>query len=237
MSLLERLDTLEALWAANSVKAGAADSVHATLREGIITGRLQSGDTLVEEQLASRFRVSRTPVREALLRLEAEHLVTRIPRRGLVVRRFSEDEVLEVYTVRTALDRLAAGLAATHALPSELAHLRTINQRLADATEQGNTPLMAELSTQFHEALAEASHNSLLLHFTRQLNDRVRRFGASTFAHPGRPAIGIAEHEQLLEALDARDVEEAERIALDHNRNAHQARLAMLRNEAGSALQ
>jgi len=101
--LADRLAALTPHHAAYSAGANAADSVYRTLREAIVEGQLHAGDSLIEWHVARQFGTSRTPVREALLRLEAEGLAFRVPRRGLVVRHVSEHEILEVYAVRTAL--------------------------------------------------------------------------------------------------------------------------------------
>lgn len=226
----DRLAALDGPWKANAAWAGAADSVHATLREAIVSGQLHVGDKLVEERIARQFGVSRTPVREAIMKLEAEHLVIRIPRRGLVVRSLSEEEVLQVYTVRTALDSLAARLAASEARPAERAELRWLNDSLREVTRQCDAFKAAELSTRFHEALAQATHNDMLVHFVRQINDRVRRLGEVTLGPPERSLASVAEHDRLLDALDARDPEAAEQIARAHSSNAHQALVASLLN-------
>jgi DNA-binding GntR family transcriptional regulator len=225
---------LDDLWAARS-NAAAGDAVHQTLREAIMSGRLRPGDHLAEEYLARQFGVSRTPVREAILRLETEQLAERVPRRGLVVRDVPEREVLEVYTVRTSLDALAARLAATQSLPAERAHLRWINQQLAEASGRGDDAAMAELNIQFHEAICEAAHNGMLLRFTRQIHDWVHRFGETTFSYPGRAQTAVAEHERVLEAIEAGDADAAERLARDHMISAQQVRMAMLRRGAREA--
>jgi DNA-binding GntR family transcriptional regulator len=117
----ERLASLVPSRLAHSVAASAADSVYQTLREAIVEGRLHAGDSLIEWHVARQFGTSRTPVREALLRLEAEGLAVRVPRRGLVVRHVSDHEIREVYAVRTALEALAAREAAAEAMPSDIA--------------------------------------------------------------------------------------------------------------------
>src|SRR5918911_5399008 len=104
MSVADRLAGLAPNWQAHSAVANAADSVYNTLRAAIVEGHLDPGDSLIEWHVARQFGTSRTPVREALLRLETEGLAFRVPRRGLVVRQVSEHEIMEVYVVRTALE-------------------------------------------------------------------------------------------------------------------------------------
>jgi DNA-binding GntR family transcriptional regulator len=194
-----------------------------------MSGRLRPGDHLPEEHLARQFGVSRTPVREAILRLETEQLAERIPRRGLVVRGVPEREVLEIYTVRASLDALAARLAAIQSLPADRAHLRWINQQLAEAAGRGEDTAMAGLNIRFHEAVCEAAHNGMLLRFMRQIHDWVHRFGETTFSYPGRPQAAVAEHEHVLEAIEAGDPDAAEQLARDHMISAQQVRMEMLR--------
>src|SRR5689334_3129239 len=151
MSVGDRLAALTTAWEAHASVLNAADSVYSTLRSAIVDGRLAPGDSLIEWHVAHQFGTSRTPVREALLRLEAEGLAFRVPRRGLVVRHVSEHEVREVYAVRTALEALAAREAANEALPSDIAHLRWINQRLAEAIEHDDFGSVPTLTNEFHQ--------------------------------------------------------------------------------------
>jgi DNA-binding GntR family transcriptional regulator len=206
-----------------------ADAVYATLRDAIVAGQLRPGDRLAEEQLAQRFEVSRTPVREAIFRLEAEQLAERHARRGLIVRTIPEQEILEIYAVRRVLDGLAAALAATAGLPADHARLRWLNDRLAEAVARHDFTTAAELNIQFHEGLAEAAHTSMLLHFTRQVHDWVRRFGATTFSIPGRAALALEEHLSIVQAIEAGTPDVAEQCARNHIARAHQARLTLAR--------
>jgi DNA-binding GntR family transcriptional regulator len=227
------LESLEDLWEAASVDSSAGDAVYATLRKAIVHGRLRPGDRLSEEALARQFRVSRTPVREAVLKLEAERLATRIPRRGLVVRGSSVAEVLEVFTLRVVLDGLAARLAAEQALPGEIAELRWLNQRLADLTHGGDTAALSDLHFEFHSALCRAAHNNMLPHFTEQTHDFVRRFGESALSDPERGRVAIAEHEEIIAAIEARNAARAEQAAAAHMEHARQVRIKMLQGESG----
>ena len=212
-------------------RSAAADGVYEALREAIVSRRLRAGDRLAEEQLAKQFGVSRTPVREALLRLEAEQFAARVARRGLVVRPIPESEVLEVYAVRAALDGLAATLAAEHATPPDVARIRWISRQLAEASEKSDFAKMAELNIELHEAICDAAHNGMLLHFMRQIHDWVRRFGSgdTTFSHPGRAVDATTEHERVLDAIEAGDGLLAGQLAREHMNRAREVRIAMLR--------
>jgi DNA-binding GntR family transcriptional regulator len=215
-------------------RSAAADGVYEALREAIVSRRLQPGDRLAEEQLAKQFGVSRTPVREALLRLEAEQFAARVARRGLVVRPIPEREVLEVYAVRAALDGLAASLAAEQATPPDIARLRWISRQIAEAAEQADYARMAELNIELHEAVCDAAHNGMLLLFMRQIHDWVRRFGSAdtTFSHPGRAGTANAEHESVIDAIEGRNPELAGQLAREHMNRAREVRIAMLRERS-----
>lgn len=228
MSTGDRLASLQERWATHSADAGASDAVYATLREAIILGKLRPGDGLIEEHVARQFGVSRTPVREALQRLRAEGLAKPIGRRGLVVRTISEQEMSEVYTVRAMLDGLAARLAATQALPSEVVHLRWLNQGIDAAYRQGDSARMSALSLEFHAALAQMARNGLVTQFNEQILDRVRRFSQNLFGSSDRSGVMIEEHEQLIAALEAHDPDEAERVARAHVSRAHHLRIDIL---------
>jgi len=210
-------------------RRASAQTVYVALRDAIVAGELRAGDRLAEEQLARSFAVSRTPIREAILRLEAERLAERHPSRGLVVRAIPQHEILEVYGVRAVLDGLAARLAAGLALPADHARLRWLNDRIADALQQHDLATAAELNIQFHEGLSEAAHNTMLLHFTRQVHDWVRRFGATTLRVPGRAAVALAEHAAIMDAIEAAQADLAEQRAREHMLHAHAVRQAMLR--------
>ena len=187
------------------------------------------GDSLIEWHVARQFGTSRTPVREALLRLESEGLAFRVPRRGLVVRQISEHEVMEVYAVRIALEELAAREAASEAQPSDIAHLRWVNQRLAEAINQGALSSVPSLTNEFHQALASAAHNSMLRRFIMQAQDWTRRVGTPTVALPGRRTAAVKEHERLIDAIAGHDVEAAARLAREHIATGRAFQLAALR--------
>jgi DNA-binding GntR family transcriptional regulator len=222
---------LRRLWEERAGAAAAADTAYATLRQAILVGQLRPGDRLAEEQLAGEFGISRTPIREAIFRLEAERFATRQVRRGLVVRGIPEEQVLEVFVVWAALDQLAASIAAQSATAPERARLHWLNEQIEtmNIAQQDGYAGVRELTMQFHEALSECAHNTVLLQMVRQLHDSARRFGETTFSLPGRPGVAIAEHRAMLEAIDRGDAELAGQLAAEHITNAREARIALMR--------
>lgn len=223
---------LAEFWTRYREHHNAAEAVHMTLREAILHGVLPAGQSLGEIQLAEVFRRSRTPVREAILKLESEGLAERFPRRGLVVARISREEVLEVYAVREMLDGLSARLAAFSTLPTELDRLVWLNERLRTAAERGDATAMTTLNIEFHTAIAQASRNSLLQGFMRRIHEWVRRFEDTTMSFPGRGLEAVAEHELLIEAIRGRDADRAERIAREHMTRARLIRISMIQAAA-----
>jgi len=219
---------LAALWERRDVSAATADAVYATLRAAIVHRVLEPGQRLAEEDLARRLDVSRTPVREALLRLQAERLTARAPRGGLVVSTITPAEVLDLYVVRQALDGQAARLAAASASPVDIDHLRLINDRMRQAASDFQYALMAELNLEFHHELCRVGRSPLLLAFVEQVHDRVRRFPGSTFTYPGRAADALSEHSDLIASIEARDPDRAQRTAYEHMGRALAIRLKTL---------
>ena len=203
------------------------DAIHETLAEAILSRTLPAGWRLGEERLAKLFSVSRTPVREALMRLESERLVSRSRRAGLVVAPISADQILEVYVIREALDGLAARQAAHHRSPGDIAILERLNEEMAVAADAGEFVRMARLNVDFHKALAHASRNVLLEQLVDQVHQAVRRFHRTTFAEEGRARLAVDEHVTMIEALRAGDEDGAEREARRHMRHALEVRVRM----------
>jgi DNA-binding GntR family transcriptional regulator len=219
------------LWNERRAQEGSADAVYATLREAILSRSLRPGYPFAEEDLAQVFAVSRTPIREAILRLESERLIERRGRRRLSVSEISPEEVLEIYDVRVVLDALAAELAAEHATPPEIAQLRWANDQLREAGAEGDVARMSVLNLEFHDWMAQAGRNSFLLDQLRAVRDRVRRFDHTTFEYPGRWEIVIGEHDEILAGIETHDPKRASRAARSHMRNSKKVRLAMVEDE------
>jgi DNA-binding GntR family transcriptional regulator len=215
-------------WPKLSKSAATSEGVHQALREAILSQFLEPGTRLAEEEVAGRFGISRTPVREAILRLEAEGLAERNSGRTAFVSELRPQEILEIYEVRAAIDGLAAELAATRIEPPALAGLEWTNQRMAVAGEAGDYATMASLNLEFHEQLARASGNAFLLQMLVAVHDRVRRFPGTTFSHGERWRLAIGEHEQILEALKAHDPTASGQRAKLHLHNARDVRIASL---------
>jgi DNA-binding GntR family transcriptional regulator len=215
------------LFAHYAGNGSTADAIHDAVAEGILSRVLPPGWRLGEERLASLFSVSRTPVREALMRLESESLAARNRRSGLVVANVSAEQILEIYVIREALDGIAARQAAHFNSPVDIAALVRINDALAAAAAEGAYERMASLNVEFHTALARASRNEMLQRFIDQVHQAVRRFQRTTFSEAGRADEAVREHIAIIEAVKKQDESAAEEAARRHMQHALTVRMAM----------
>jgi DNA-binding GntR family transcriptional regulator len=204
-----------------------ADAAHQTLTEAITSGVLGPGQSLREEELAEVFEVSRTPAREALMRLESERLVER-RRRGLAVGHITARQILDVYALREALDGVAARLAAQHRTAGDVEELRQICVLMRDAMSVGDKLRMARLSIDFHDVTARASRNEMLQEFVASVHNWVKRLQASTYSEDAWARESLADHGVIVDALEAGDAEAAETAARAHMQHALQARIRAL---------
>lgn len=225
---LAGIELARELWPSHFRVAPASDAVYETLAESITRGYLPSGMPLSETAVAGWFDLSRTPIREALTRLEAEGLVERVPRRGVVVSRITTEEILEVYAARRIVDAAAVRLAATLAGPAERSQIHYLAEQVAEAADRGDFAAMSELNLEFHEMVATAGHNRILLRFARYLHGRVRRYPGTTFAVGSRAREAVDEHKAIVRAILAGDPDEAERVTLQHWENALKVRIQMI---------
>jgi len=204
-------------------------SAHDRLLDEIRTGRLLPGARLRETELADRLGISRTPVREAIRRLEADGLVEHVPRQGAKVRRLVHAEVMELYEMRAVLEGTAARLAARAASRIELDELAAINAGMTAAAP--DPVLVSRLNRQFHAALLNAARNRFLTRAMAVMQRTLMILGPSTLADGARVATAATEHAALLDALLRHDGETAEHMMRAHIEAAQRERLRLLREE------
>lgn len=200
--------------------------VYEALREEIRTGRVQPGDRLREMEIAARLGVSRTPVREALKRLDADGLLAFTQPRGLTVAELSHSQMLELYAIREVLSGAAARLAAQHAAPYEVLALQ---QMIASHQDIVSAEDAAEANRQLHAAIVAATHNDYLRRCTTVLSDALALLGPTTYSVAGRIRSGWEENARIVDAIARHDAEAAEAEARQHIRAACAIRLAMNR--------
>lgn len=202
-----------------------SERAYQQLRAAIQAGQLPPGTRLREVELAESLGLSRTPVREALSRLESEGLVVNEPNRGMMVTRLDASMVSELYVMREVLESTAAALAARHATDVEISLLRDIVER--DLSFADDPDRLAMNNRLFHETLHRCAHNRYLLKTLRSLHESMALLGRSTLAVPGRARGSYEEHMSLVEALEARNPEQAEHIARRHIQQAYKVRLSL----------
>lgn len=197
----------------------AYDALMAALREGIY----RPGARLREEEVGERLGLSRTPVREALRRLEAHGIVEHRPRIGAVVRTLSHTEIVEFFEMRIVLERTAAQMAAQHGAQAEFDTLATLN---AAIERERDDPIRSSVINQdFHQNLYLAGRNRFLLDAARALNNSLLLIGPTTYTDPQRVAIVVDEHNAIIKGLCARDPELAGNAAEAHLQNSLRYRL------------
>ncbi len=212
------------------------DATHA-LRDAILRGELAEGERLRQTDLADRLRISRTPIREALGRLQHEGLVELLPQGGVRVTSLDADEAVELYDLREVLDGLAARLAARRPTAAMHAILERAVERMAQALGDDDPSDWFPAHVAFHDELFRASGHGRLRQLSSVVALSIRRFHPLLLRTPTRLADACREHHAILDAIVARDGDLAERLARAHIVNAKEIVLkAMTRGPAGARL-
>jgi DNA-binding GntR family transcriptional regulator len=202
------------------------EAAYRYIRNAIQEGEFKPGERLREIELAHHIGLSRTPIREALSRLEAEGLVAHDPARGVVVAELDYSMVTELYYMREVLEGTAARLAAQHASDVEISILDDLCQQYEAAL---NDPAALTLSNRrFHETLYRCSHNRYLLNMVTVLHDALSLLGRTTLDNAERAAETLREHRAVVNAIRERDAQAAEQALRAHIRAAQKVRMQKL---------
>jgi DNA-binding GntR family transcriptional regulator len=196
---------------------------YSLILEAIDAGVYKPGDRLVESELADRLGVSRTPVREALQRLETQSMLTR-DGRSLIVASLDHNQLADLYAVRTELEGLAARLAARHATDEEL---RVLRGMVSDdrALVGGDPRVMSRANRRFHKQIHLASHNRFLIQQLDLVHRSMALMATTSFAAEGRDEVAMVEHDRIVAALERRDPEAAYAALRAHISKAFETRL------------
>ncbi len=192
------------------------DLVFAAMREAILSGKLKPGERLMEVQLAEEMGVSRTPVREAIRKLELEGLVVMVPRKGAYVAGLTLKDVAEVFEIRSSLEGLAAALAADRITDEEVEALDNILKEISDAVAKGDIDKVIKKDGEFHQILFSASRNSRLVQMINNLKEQIDRFRVQSFSNPVRLKNVLSEHKEIFDAIKQGNIENAEKLAKEH---------------------
>lgn len=192
------------------------DVVFNTLRQAILRGELKPGERLMEIQLANKLGVSRTPIREALRKLELEGLVHMVPRKGAEVADITEKSLRDVLEVRKALEELSVQLACEKITEEEIDKLRRAAVRFKETLQDQDVTKIAEADVEFHDIIYMATDNQKLILLLNNLREQMYRYRVEYLKNEEAYDQLIAEHEELIENISKRNKEEATRIMCQH---------------------
>ena len=206
------------------------EAVCETLRDAIRKGILEPGERLMEVQLAEELGISRTPVREAIRKLEQEGYVIMMPRRGTYVSDISTNDVKEIFEIRSALESLAAGLAARRIEPDELETLQNLLVEIEGYIAKNDIEKIVETDIKFHGLLYQVSRNDRLVSIISNLKEQLARFRTLSMSYPGRLQETLEEHSEMVEAIANGDASAARDAAEHHMERAEKTLLMALRH-------
>lgn len=202
---------------------------YSLILDAIDSGVYRPGDRLVESELAERFGVSRTPIREALQRLETQSLLAR-DGRSLIVASLDHNQMAELYAVRTELEGLAARLAARHATEEEIQVLKEMVDE--DRALMEDPSALARANRRFHKMIHLASHNRFLVQQLDLVHRSMALMATTSLAARGRGEIAMSEHQAIVDAIARRDEDAAYKALKDHISVAFVTRLKLDTQEA-----
>jgi len=205
--------------------------VEHVLRQAIMSGRFAPGARLIERELCESLSVSRTSIREALRRLEAEKLVRIVPHKGPTVAVISKEEATELYAIRGLLEGFAAAEFTRHADDAAIAQFGERAQALKVAAQSGNQDAVLKAKGDLYDVLLGNCGNALIKEILTSLYSRVNLLRATSLMHPDRLPASLREIDKLFKALKARDAQAAEAAARLHVANAEKAAMRMLEAE------
>lgn len=189
------------------------------IREAIILGELKPGERLMEVQLAEKMGVSRTPIREAIRKLELEGLVVMVPRKGAYVADLTKKDIIDVLEVRAVLDGLATQLAAERISDAELKELAKITEQFTTCVEKNNLQGIVKKDIEFHDIIYKASGNDKLIHINNNVQEMIYRFRVIYLKNYNPFKDVSKEHGRILESIQEHNATEAQKWAIMHIKN------------------
>ncbi|WP_055665329.1 GntR family transcriptional regulator [Desnuesiella massiliensis] len=192
------------------------DVVYESLRKTIISGVIPVGERIVEKEYAERLNISRTPVREALRRLELEELVEYLPRTGVVVKRISIEDVIEIYKIRHNLEVLATTSAMENITEQEIREIEELLDLTEKKNKEGNVEEVVKLFGVFNSKIYEASRMRRLASMISKLNEYLQRFRNISIAENERREKALREHREILKAIKEKNKEDIDDIIKRH---------------------
>ena len=211
------------------------DVVFNTLRRAILRGELVPGQRLMEIRLADQMGVSRTPVREAIRKLELEGLVVMVPRKGAEVAHISGKNLRDVLEVRRALEELAGELACERMTAEDFKKLEQANHKFASVLDSDDITVLGQADEEFHGLIYQATDNDRLVQMVNHLREQMYRYRIEHLKNKSQRTILLQEHQDIMRALAARDVEAVRRAIRTHI-NKQEAQIAKMIKEQSNDL-
>jgi DNA-binding GntR family transcriptional regulator len=202
-----------------------------TLRKAILTGELKPGERLMEIHLANQLGVSRTPIREAIRKLELEGLVVMMPRRGAEVAQITEKSLRDVLEVRRSLDALCAELACDRITAEELEKLKTACEQFEKAAGTDDVAEIAKADVALHDIIVQATRNRRLIQIVNNLSEQMYRYRFEYIKDEERHDNLVEEHRMIYERILCRDKEKAAEASKLHIDNQEQSVIRQIRLE------
>lgn len=204
------------------------DVVFNTLRQAILRGEMEPGERLMEIQLAQKLGVSRTPIREAIRKLELEGLVVMIPRKGAEVAHITEKDMRDVLEVRCTLEELAVTLACKNVTDERISELRAANKVFEAAIISKDVVNIVDADVQFHDIIYAMTDNARLIQIINKLREQMYRYRLEYVKNARTHSILISEHNDIIEQLSKKNVEAAKSVVRQHINNQEKGIVRLL---------
>ena len=204
------------------------EAAYETLKHAIVTGEIPAGSRIVETEYAERMHISRTPLREALRKLDRDGLVEYVLRRGVIVRAFTIADVEEIYTIRNALEMLTLPAIIQNATEEDIRHMSALLAEMDPLDETGDIPALSPRARAFHSYLTRISKMNRILRVIEGQDEYITRFSAVSIAKENRRHAAHQEHHRLVDYVESRDLESFERLMRKHIERSKQTCLMAL---------
>ncbi len=186
------------------------------IRDDILYGKYEKGEKIIEAKLAEEFNVSRTPVREALKQLELDDLVENIPNRGVVVKGISKQDIVDIFTIRLAIEGIAVEWAIERMEQEDMQKIKEVYELMEFYTFKKDVKKFAELNTKFHEAIYRATKSRYLENVLKNYQVFMKVVRYKSLEKPGRLEGALNEHKLIVDALMEKDVDRAKDVVIEH---------------------
>ena len=198
------------------------------LKKAIITGEIPAGERIVETDYADRLHMSRTPLREALRKLERDGLVEYVMRRGVIVHAFTTEDVEQIYTIRNCLEMLTLPDIIEKATPEDIAHLRELLAKMDELNAKNDVEALSPVAREFHTAITAISGKNRILRVIEGQDEYIRRFSAMAIKQEDRRNDANEEHHRLVDLIEQKDLPAFEALMKQHIERSKECCLAAL---------